>query len=259
MSNRPRAKNAETDARVERRRGKMRVEPVSGRVLGGPLEDVYVYEAPVRVWHWVTMLCFIVLGATGYLIGSPLPSIGGEATHHFTMGWIRMIHFTTGWILAVAFLVRVYWVFAGNEHARAIFVPPVWSVTWWKALFLQIGEYLFLRKDAEVYTGHNPLAQIAMFAMFVVGVVVLIVTGFGLYAQQHPWGTPWMNALGWVTSLFGGAQAVRTVHHFAFWYVALFALVHMYMVFRQDIMSGATIVSTMVNGIRKFKPRRSPS
>jgi len=39
----------------------MRVEPASGRVISGPLEPVYVYEAPVRLWHWVTMLAIIVL------------------------------------------------------------------------------------------------------------------------------------------------------------------------------------------------------
>ena len=57
----------------------MRVEQASGRVLEGPLEPVYVYEAPVRLWHWVMMLCMIVLAGTGYLIGSPLPAVGGEA------------------------------------------------------------------------------------------------------------------------------------------------------------------------------------
>ena len=56
----------------------MRVEPVSGQVLSGPLEPVYVYEAPVRLWHWVTMVTIFVLGVTGYLIGSPPPAIGGE-------------------------------------------------------------------------------------------------------------------------------------------------------------------------------------
>ena len=55
----------------------MRVEPVSGRVLSGPLTDVYVYEAPVRLWHWVTVLCITVLGVTGYFISAPLPAIGG--------------------------------------------------------------------------------------------------------------------------------------------------------------------------------------
>jgi Ni/Fe-hydrogenase 1 B-type cytochrome subunit len=37
------------------------------------------------------------------------------------------------------------------------------------------------------------------------------------------------------------------------WYLLLFAFIHMYMVFREDIMSGETIISTMVNGIRMFK------
>ena len=33
---------------------------------------------------------------------------------------------------------------------------------------------------------------------------------------------------------------VRTLHHLAMWYLVLFAIVHMYMVFREDIMSGET-------------------
>ena len=68
----------------------MHVEPVSGRVIGGPYEPVYVYEAPVRVWHWVTMLAIYVLGATGYLIGSPPPAIGGEAVHvPYAITWVH--------------------------------------------------------------------------------------------------------------------------------------------------------------------------
>ncbi len=231
----------------------MHVEAVSGRVLSGPLEDVYVYEAPVRLWHWVTMLCFIVSGVTGYLIGAPPPAVGGEATFSFLFGWIRMIHFVSGWILAVAFLVRVYWIFAGNHHARSIFIPPVWSFKWWKGLFRQMGYYLFIRKESDLWTGHNPLAQVAMFAMFTLGTIVLILTGFGLYAQQYAWGTTWMNLFGWVTVLLGEPQAVRTVHHFAMWYVLLFAFIHVYMVFREDIMSGESVIGTMINGIRMFK------
>ena len=46
----------------------MRVEKVSGRVLSGPLEPVYVYEAPVRIWHWVNAVGFIVLILTGFQI-----------------------------------------------------------------------------------------------------------------------------------------------------------------------------------------------
>jgi Ni,Fe-hydrogenase I cytochrome b subunit len=30
-------------------------------------------------------------------------------------------------------------------------------------------------------------------------------------------------------------------------------MVHVYMVFREDIMSGESVISTMINGIRMFK------
>ena len=236
----------------------MQVERWTGRVIAAPLEDVYVYEVPVRIWHWLTVLCFIVLGTTGYLIGSPLPAIGGEAVHSFLMGWIRMIHFSTAMILIVAFLVRVYWAFAGNHHARSIFLPPLWSPAFWRGLYGDVLSYSFVKDDDERWVGHNPLALMGMFSMFTLGIVVLILTGLGLYAQGYGWGSGWMNAFGWVTVLLGTPQTVRTVHHLAMWYVLLFSLVHIYMVFRQDIMGRSTIVGAMVSGIRMFKnePRR---
>jgi Ni/Fe-hydrogenase 1 B-type cytochrome subunit len=55
---------------------------------------VYVYEAPVRLWHWVMAVAMLVLMATGYLIGSPLPSVEGEASEHFLLGYIRFAHFS---------------------------------------------------------------------------------------------------------------------------------------------------------------------
>ena len=231
----------------------MQVERWTGRVVSGPLEDVYVYEAPVRIWHWLTVLCFGVLAVTGYLVGAPPPAVGGEAVDSFLFGWIRMVHFTAAFILICAFAVRVYWIFAGNHHARAIFLPPLWSFAFWKGLFSQVLYYLFLRDRSERWIGHNPLAQAAMFFMFTLGTLVLIVTGLGLYAQGYGWGSTWMNLFGWVTVLFGTPQAVRTAHHLAMWYVLVFALVHIYMVFREDNMSEASIVGAMTNGIRMWK------
>jgi Ni/Fe-hydrogenase 1 B-type cytochrome subunit len=231
----------------------MQVDRTTGRVEGGPLVDTYVYQAPVRLWHWVTMLAMIVLGVTGYLIGSPLPAIGGEATFHFMMGYIRMFHMIAGWIFAVALLVRIYWAFVGNHHARALFIVPVWSGKWWAGLFGDIRYYLFLKKHSELWVAHNPLAQASMFAVFLVGSVVLVVTGFGLFAEQWPAGVGYMKWFGWVTTLFGEPQAMRTVHHLMMWYVLFFATVHTYMVFREDITRGSTVISTMVNGIRMWK------
>jgi Ni/Fe-hydrogenase 1 B-type cytochrome subunit len=226
---------------------------VTGRVLGGPTEDVYVYEAPVRLWHWVTAFCILALMPTGYLIGAPLPAIGGEPVNSFLMGWIRMIHFGVAMVLIAAFAIRVYWAFVGNHHARAIFHIPFWSGAWWKGVIGQAKYYLFLREHSDVYVGHNPLAQLAMFANFLLALIVMIFTGLGLYAQGYGWGSVWMNTFGWVTTLLGTPQAVRTVHHATMWYLWLFIMLHFYMVIREDIMSGGTVFGVMGSGIRMFK------
>jgi Ni,Fe-hydrogenase I cytochrome b subunit len=35
---------------------------------------VYVYQAPLRAWHWINALSITILAISGYLIGSPLPT-----------------------------------------------------------------------------------------------------------------------------------------------------------------------------------------
>lgn len=34
-------------------------------------QGYYIYEAPVRLWHWITALSIVVLAVTGYFIGHP--------------------------------------------------------------------------------------------------------------------------------------------------------------------------------------------
>ena len=109
------------------REGTMVVDAASGEVLGGTLQQVYVYETPVRIWHWVMMVAMIVLVATGYLIGSPWSGPTREATFTYFFGNIRLVHFLAAAVFLVAFVIRVYWAIAGNHHARSIFLPPVWS------------------------------------------------------------------------------------------------------------------------------------
>ena len=48
--------------------------------------SVYVYEAPVRIWHWINAAAITVLAITGYFIGVPLPTMPGEASDNYLMG-----------------------------------------------------------------------------------------------------------------------------------------------------------------------------
>ncbi len=220
-------------------------------------EAVYVYEAPVRIWHWVQVFAIFALGVTGYLIGSPPPSLGGEASDWFLFGWIRYIHFVSAWIVIVGFVFRLYWAFVGNPHAREIFLPPVWRASFWGGVWHEILWYAMVAKEPRKYTGHNPLAVITMHVMYVWGIVFMIVTGLALYGEgtgMGSWQYEWFSS--WVIPLFGQSQDVHTWHHLGMWVIVCFVIIHIYVAVREDIMSRQSIISSMISGWRLFKDDR---
>lgn len=220
---------------------------------GKLVKAVYVYQAPLRLWHWVNALCIVVLAVTGYLVGSPLPSVPGEASANFLMGYIRFAHFSSGYVLAVAWLARIYWAFAGNQHSQQLFMIPFWSGKWWGEVAWELRWYMFLEKHPKKYIGHNPLAQLSMFSVFTVGMFFMIATGFALYGEGAQAGSWADRVFGWVLPLCGGSQAVHGWHHLGMWIIVTFVIVHVYAAIREDIMSRQSMISTIVSGWRMFK------
>lgn len=218
------------------------------------LKSMYVYEAPVRLWHWVNALCIVVLAVTGYLIGSPPPSTPGEAYDTFLFGYVRFLHFAAAYVFAVAFLGRLYWALVGNDHARELFTLPLFTAAYWREFGAMLKWYAFLRPYPNRYVGHNPLARLAMFfGVFVLGLFMLA-TGFALYGEGAGEGH-WAHTLfsSWVIPLFGQSQDVHTWHHLGMWGIVLFVMVHVYAAIREDIMGRQSMLSTMISGYRMFK------
>lgn len=226
---------------------------IEGLVDHSMMRAVYVYEAPVRLWHWVTVVAMFALFATGYLIGEPLPSVGGEASDHYVMGWIRLVHFIAGHVFTIAFIGRLYWHIVGNKWSKQLFMPPLFSGKFWSGLIHQVKWYLFLTNEPRSYVAHNPLANIAMFLMFALVGLFMILTGYALYGDGIGIDSWAGRMFGWVTPLLGQSQDVHTYHRLGMWIMIMFTIVHIYMAFREDILSKQSIVSTMVNGYRYFK------
>lgn len=226
-------------------------------IASGKPHAVYVWEAPVRLWHWVMMLAMFVLIGTGFLIGVPPPAVGGEATFNFWFGYIRFLHFAAGYVFAIMFVLRVYWAIVGNQYAREIFFVPFSMLTakFWSGLIHQALYYLFVYKESRGYQGHNPLAAAAMFFMYLLGAVWIILSGFALYGEgagMASWQFRFFTS--WLQPLVGDSQALHTYHRLGMWYLILFSIVHMYMVIREDVFSKETVISTMINGWRVPKP-----
>ncbi|MEN8802171.1 MAG: Ni/Fe-hydrogenase, b-type cytochrome subunit [Thiogranum sp.] len=211
---------------------------------------VYVFEAPVRLWHWLHTLSFLALAVTGYLIANPLPSLSGEASDHFMMGNIRLIHFISAYVFAIGFVVRIYWALVGNHYAREIFYLPFWRPSWWKGLFYQIRFYLFLTRKQHKTLGHNALAQVAMFLLNTLGTVFMIATGFALYGEGLGTGSWADNWFGWIIPILGGSEATHNWHNMGMWVMLTFVIIHIYMAVRADIIGRESSVSTIIGGWR---------
>jgi len=217
---------------------------------------VYVYEKPVRLWHWVNALALVILAVSGYLIGSPPVVTDGEASEHFLFGYIRFAHFSAGYVLAIGLLGRAYWAFVGNQYSRELFLLPVHRLEWWQGVWHEVLWYLFLVPEARKHVGHNPLAGLAIFIFFVLGSLFMIFTGFALYGEglgAGSWADRW---LGWVIPLLGGSQATHTWHHLGMWYLVIFTITHIYIVLREQQVSRQSLTSTMIDGWRTWKDER---
>ena len=228
--------------------------PATELPQGRSLRAVFVYEWPVRVWHWLTAISIVVLTVTGFYIGRPfMPNMPGEATDQFFMGYMRFAHFAAGYVLAILFLGRLYWAIVGNHYARELFFPPILKLATWKDVWFRVRYYLFMEKDAPPMAGPNGLEVVSAFAMFTLPAIFIILTGFALYAEGTGQGSWQAMAFGWVRALFGDSQALHTWHHVAMWVLIIYVIIHVYLVIRQDVMSRQSYISTMISGFRMFK------
>lgn len=217
---------------------------------------IYLWERPVRLYHWATVLGMVTLVATGLLMGAPLAFVsGGDASSQSWFGTVRMLHFIAGMIVTFALVVRVYWMFAGNRHATwdnfYPLTPSIFKRQWRGVLKVIESDLLQLRKQPYDFEGHNGLAAWSYGAVFLL-TAFQIATGFGLYAAMSDWWFPQLFA--WVVPLMGGDAHVRLWHHLATWAFVIFTMIHVYLCVFHDYVEAHGEISSMVSGSR-FVPK----
>jgi Ni/Fe-hydrogenase 1 B-type cytochrome subunit len=214
------------------------------------LRRVYVWELPVRIYHWLNAAAIIALIVTGFWIADP-PAImsNQEASDRYLFGWVRYIHFISSYIFFFNFLFRIYWGFVGNKYAdwkQFIPVSKRFIREMWTVFKIDI---LMLKKNGQqqehISIGHNAMAGFIYFLTFL-AFLVQCLTGFGLYAGMSGWWLPKLFA--WVPAVFGGDILTRQIHHWTMWFFILFAIVHVYLVFYHDYVEGRGEISSMGGG-----------
>jgi len=204
--------------------------PVDSTFGAAPVEArrVYVWDAVVRVTHWVIALTIVLLTVTGIYIGNPYLIASGEAGENFVMGTMRVVHMYAGVVFSGAVLARILWMFVGSRWARwTQLVPttPARLKNAWDAFKF----YSFMSKEPAAAVGHNAMAGMSYVAIFIVYTVVTL-TGLGLYAISAPvdsYARAWTVFNDW----FGGPQTSRLIHHICMWIIVVFTCAHVWLAF----------------------------
>lgn len=126
--------------------------------------EVLVWDAALRVFHWLMVVCF----AGAWLTAE-------------SERW-RLVHVTLGYTMAGLLGFRVFWGLVGPLHARfASFVRrPSAAARYVRAA---------LRGRPEHHTGHNPAGALAIMALLVLTFAVAA-TG---WANFNDLGGPWLE------------------------------------------------------------------
>lgn len=210
------------------------------------MRQIYVWEFPVRLYHWVNFICITVLAATGYLIGTPMAiKSAAEPSAQFWFGTVRFIHFVSAYIFLFNFILRLYWGFVGNEFASWRNFIPHNRGQWREAVEVLSIDILQVRHKTLFSVGHNALAGFTYFLMFL-AFAFQVVTGFGMYSAMSKSWFPKLFA--WIVPLMGGDFAVRQWHHMMLWFFIIVGVIHVYLVFYHDYVEGRGTASSMVGG-----------
>ena len=129
-----------------------------------PPRRVLVWDAPVRVFHWLTVLSF-----TGAYLTAE------------SERW-RLAHVTLGYTMAGLVAFRIVWGLVGTRHARfASFVRGPAAVARY------VGS--LLRGQPEHHSGHNPAGALAIVALVL---LALAVSASG-WASYNEIGGAWLE------------------------------------------------------------------
>lgn len=219
----------------------------TSQLPSGYYRRVYVWELPVRAFHWINALAITLLVITGYFIGNPVfIQRSLEASSQYIMGTAKVIHFLAAYVLVMNFAIRIYWAFRGNEYAHwREFFPFLTKEGRDEIKNVIKVDILQVDLESKISIGHNALASMVYFFLFIF-TAFQVFTGFALYADMSDAFIPQLFA--WFGWFFDGNYEIREWHHLSMWFFILFTIVHIYLTFYHDYVEGRATVSSMVGG-----------
>lgn len=183
------------------------------------MKKIYLHPIPVRIWHWVNAVSFIILIVTGLQI-----------RYREFLGLMKFktavdIHNYFGFILIFNFFIwLVYYVLSGKIK---IYIPPLNLKKFIMGCIKQARYYGFGIFMGEENPHHpmpdskfNPMQQMAYLSIMLLLIPMQLISGLLLWdAKIFEKGI----------ALTGGIKIVDTIHVLLFLFFTSFLFVHVYL------------------------------
>ena len=214
----------------------------------GSWVEVHLWGTALRIQHWLNFALMLVMTLSGWFIMQPYlteRSYDGSAAG-FTMGWVRYVHFVAGFAWIAVGLWRFILLFITRDRQtrwRALW--PIYNKQDVTDLWHTVQYYLFLRRSGPFYFAHNPLQQISYTGIYLMCFIQMI-TGLSLYAIIDQ--SNWFYVLMAMPTHWIGIGYVRLIHTIIMYLIWVFAIIHVYLVFRSDSVHNHGGLSSMIGG-----------
>ncbi|MCD8554241.1 Ni/Fe-hydrogenase, b-type cytochrome subunit [Seleniivibrio sp.] len=205
---------------------------------------VYVWQAVVRITHWVNVLSIIILAMTGLYMHYPFLK-PNPVDFPYMMGYARFIHYLTGVIFSISVLSRMWWGIVGNKYSNIRTFYNPFNKQDRKMIIAYLKYYGFLDNKAPHMLTHNPMAQYAYIAIFLV-FLFQIFSGFALWSQINT-DSGYYAFFGSIFSIMSN-QWVRYLHYFVVYVTLTFLIVHLYAAVLVDFRTHSGDISSIFSG-----------
>lgn len=222
-----------------------------------------VWDASIRWFHWINLLCMIGLIAVGVVI------LNDKALGVTDDGKIllKTVHVWIGYLFALNLVWRLIWAFIGGPHARWRAILPGG-----RGYFMELRAYIadFSAGRPRQYLGHNPLGRIAVTLLLILlltqAVTGLVLAGTDIfYPPLGSWITSWIAAPGVDPATLlpyapeqyakGAYDAMRDfrkpfieIHEINFYVLMIMGLIHILAVVVTELREGGNLISAMFTG-----------
>jgi len=190
-----------------------------------PVQEIglYVWQYPLRLFHWGMVLSLAVLSFTGYYIHDPF--IIGQVKYPFLMGWFRFAHEAFGMAFIALFIMRIALFFQGNRWVGWRQYIPL-RASQWREMVNVMKFYAFINPKPVSKIGHNAMAAFSYIGIYAL-ILVEIVTGLVLY-NRLAHGAFLGFLVGWVPGVMS-VQNLRLIHFFLMFVFIAFAVFHVHL------------------------------